>query len=154
MSLYREASRRRRLPLVAAGVALVVGLLAGYGIGRATAPEPTIAAALEDVSAELRTTGSALELLTIEYPQGVTDGRVTASTEYEAARADVRRARDAFERARDELEPIAPAATARASRLLASVAALVERKAAANLVEAAARAAERAVRDLPGGRPG
>lgn len=154
MSLYREASRRRRLPLLAAAAALVVGVLAGFAIGRATAPEPTAADALAGVEAELRTARDALELLAIEYPQGVSDGRVTAQTEYDAARADVQRARDAFGRARDDLAALAPAASARAGRLLAEVATLVERRASAAEVEARAGAADRALRELPGGQPG
>lgn len=154
MSLYREASRRRRLPLLVAAAALAVGVPTGFGIGRATAPEPTVADALERVRAELRTARDALELLAIEYPQAVSDGRVTAPTEYDAALADLRRARDAFERARDDLAAITPAAAARVDRLLADVAALVDRKAPAAQVAARAREAEQALRELPGGRPG
>lgn len=154
MSLYREASRRRRLPLLIAAAALAIGVPTGFGIGRATAPEPTVADALERVRTELRTARDALELLAIEYPQGVSDGRVTAPTEYDAALADLRRARDAFERARDDLAAINPTAASRVDRLLADLAELVDGKGPAAQVAARAREAERAIRDLPGGRPG
>ena len=48
MSLYRVASRRGRLGgLLLPTVAIVVGLLVGFLVGRASAAEPSLAEALE-----------------------------------------------------------------------------------------------------------
>jgi hypothetical protein len=151
MSLYREASRRRRLPLIAAVAALVVGLSAGFALGRATVPEPTISGALEDVSVDLSRARDALELLAIEYRQGVSEGRVTASTEYAAARTDLQTSRDSYANARDDVAVLAPGETKRVDRLLRELAALVELKAPPAAVAAKARETERALHALPGG---
>ena len=151
MSLYREVSRRRRLPLLAAAAALLVGIAAGFVVGRSTAPEPSVANALEKIAVDLDTARDALELVAIEYPQGVSGGRVTAPTEYDAANADLERSREAFERAQSGLGPLAVEDAAEVERMLVELAALVERKAPAPAVEAKARATERALRALPGG---
>jgi hypothetical protein len=82
-----------------------------------------------------------LELVGIEYPQAVHDGRVVAPTEYAAAKADVQRARDAVDRHRADIAAVAPAATARIDAALSAVAAAVATRAdEARLRAAVARA--------------
>jgi hypothetical protein len=154
MSLYRVASRRSRLlGLLVPLIALAVGLLVGFLLGRATAPEASIADALADPAADVAEARNALEVLTIEYPQAVSNGAVRAPTEYEAARADVRRARDALASA-DDLAALDPEGYRRASALLTEVAALVERKAGPAVVAARVRATDEALAELPGTRSG
>jgi hypothetical protein len=150
MSLYRVASRRGRLGgLLLPAVVLAVGLLVGFLIGRATANEPSLSEALAAPAARVAEARNALDVLTIEYPQAVSGGEVKEATEYDAARADVRRAQDALEDA-DDLEELDPQGYLRAAALVTDVADLVERKAPPAAVAARVRAADRALSELPG----
>ena len=154
MSLYRVASRRSRLlGLLVPFAALVVGLVVGVLVGRTTAPEPSLSDALAKPAADVDEARNALEVLTIEYPQAVANGEVRATTEYEGAQADVRRAQDALAAA-DDLEALDSAGYRRAVALLAEVAELVQRKAAAEAVAARVRAADEALGGLPGAASG
>ena len=145
MSLYRVASRRRRLVgLLVAAIALVVGRVSGLLVGRATAPEPSLSDMLADQAAHVAEARTALDVLTIEYPQAV-----SSATEYGGAQADVRHAQEALAAA-GGLEAVDPSGYRRATALVAEVAALVERKAPPAEVEARVRAAEEALAALPG----
>ena len=153
MSLYRVASRRGPLSVLLVPLgALVAGALIGLVIGRATAPERSLRDALAEPAENVAQARNALDVLTIEYPQAVSNGEVTAPTEYDAAVADVRRARDALASA-DDLEALDPDGYRRASEHLEDVAALVERKAPPAEVAAAVRSADEALAGLPGTRP-
>jgi hypothetical protein len=150
MSLYRVASRRGRLGgLVLPALVLVVGLLVGFLVGRATANEPSLAEALAAPAAHVTEARNALDVLTIEYAQAVSGGEVQQTTEYEAALADVRRAQDALGDAED-LGELDPQGYRRAAALVTDVADLVARKAPRAVVEARVRAADRALSELPG----
>ena len=95
MSLYRQAGRASgRTVLVAAAAALVVGLLAGFLLGRGTAPKPSLAERVADLRTSLAPAREGLELAATEYGQAVRSGRVVAPTEYGAAKSDVQRASD------------------------------------------------------------
>ena len=157
MSLYRVASRRSRLfGLLVPAIALVVGLVVGLLVGRATAPEPSLSDVLADEASHIAEARTALDVLTIEYPQAV-----SSPTEYGGAQADVRHAQDALAAAgvrdgRDrgvgsgDLEALDPSGYRRVSALVAEVAALVARKAPPAEVEARVRSAEEALAALPG----
>jgi hypothetical protein len=71
MALYISAGRRRRTAILVAVVALVVGVAAGFLIGRGTATT------VEDRIAEGREAGrkfaASLRVLPLEYEQAVTD---------------------------------------------------------------------------------
>lgn len=71
MALYISAGRRRRTAIVAAVVALIVGMGAGFVVGRSSATT------VEDRIAEGRAAGqrfaSSLRVLPLEYEQAVTD---------------------------------------------------------------------------------
>jgi hypothetical protein len=145
MSLYRVASRRSRLfGLLVPAIALVVGLGIGLLVGRTTAPEPSLSDVLADEASHVAEARTALDVLTIEYPQSV-----SSPTEYGGAQADVRHAQEALAAA-EGLGAVDPSAYRRATALVAEVAALVERKAPPAAVEARVRAAEEALAALPG----
>jgi hypothetical protein len=147
MSLYRVASRRSRLfGLLVPAIALVVGLGIGLLVGRSTAPEQSLSDALTDEASHVSEARTALDVLTIEYPQAV-----SSATEYGGAQADVRHAQEALAAA-DDLEAVDPSGYRRATALVAEVAALVARKAPPAEVEARVRAAEEALAALPGAR--
>jgi hypothetical protein len=88
-----------------------------------------------------------LELVGIEYPQAVHDGRVVAPTEYAAAKADVARAADAVDAARDDLRALGARRAAALERAVAALRAGVERRADPAEVDRLAAAATRALRE-------
>jgi hypothetical protein len=150
MSLYRVASRRRRpLALLVPAAVLLVGLLAGFVFGRMSAPDPTVEEALSEPAARVAEARTALDVLTIEYPQAVSNGAVRAATEYEGAQTDVRRAQDAL-RAAAELQALDPEGYRQADELLADIGRLVEQKAAPAAVEVQVRRANEVLASLPG----
>ena len=99
---------------------------------------------LADEASHIAEARTALDVLTIEYPQAV-----SSPTEYGGARADVRHAQDALAAAGD-LEALDPSGYRQATALVAEVAALVARKAPPADVEARVRSAEEALAALPG----
>jgi hypothetical protein len=129
MSLYREVGGGLRRIAIVAAVALVVGAVAGFVLGRATKGEPTLGEKLADVHDEYQKIPDALELLRIEYPQGVKGTDVVARTEYEAAKADVQRARDALSSVGDDLRAVGHVRVDLAGRQLRKLADLVEQPA-------------------------
>jgi hypothetical protein len=129
MSLYRQAGRTSSRTLgIAAAVALVVGLAAGFGLGRATAPKPTLAEKVADVRARLAPAREGIELTATEYGQAVRDGRVVAPTEYDAARADVKRAADAVAASRADLRALDPARAAALERAMSALSGAVSHR--------------------------
>jgi len=129
MSLYRQAGRTSGRTLVIAAVAaLVVGLIGGYLIGRATAPKPTLAEKVAGLRTSLGPAQEGIELSATEYPQAVRDGLVVAPTEYAAAQADVKRAQDAISGARADVRAIDPARADALERAVADLRAAIDAK--------------------------
>ena len=129
MSLYRQAGRTSgRTLLIAAVVALVVGLAGGYAMGRATAPERTLADNVADMREQLGPAAEGIELTATEYGQAIRDGRVVATTEYKAAQADVERANAAVASVRTELREFDAARAAALEQALAALGAAVDSK--------------------------
>jgi hypothetical protein len=149
MSLYRQPGRASaRTIALAVGIALLVGLLGGFGIGRATGgdDEPTISEAVATLRGDLRPALSGLGLVRIEYAQAVKDRRVAEPTEYAAAKADVARARAAVRASSDDLRALSPPQAAIAEQALAQLAAAVDAKAETAEVDRLAGQAETALR--------
>src|SRR5262245_30615535 len=139
MSLYREPGRRRWTWLVVVAVAAIVLLVIGFGIGRATAPEPSLESQLSDLAGQVAPAADALELVAIHYES-------TNETTREAARTQLDRGEELFGEVEDELTMVNPEGVAAAREAIDELAALVAAGAPVSEVEAAATAAEEAVR--------
>ena len=136
MSLYRQAGRTSgRTLLIAAVVALLVGLVGGYVLGRATAPDPTLAEKVGDLRTTLGPAAEGIELSATEYPQAVRNGRVVAPTEYQAAKADVQRAKDAVAGARADVRALDPSRAASVDQALDALGSAIDEKADPNQVK-------------------
>src|SRR5689334_24378145 len=136
MSLYRQAGRTSgRTLLIAAVVALLVGLVGGYVLGRATAPDPTLAEQVADLRTTLGPAAEGVELSATEYPQAVRNGKVIAPTEYQAAKADVQRAKDAIAGARADVRALDPSRAASLDQALDALGSAIDEKADPNQVK-------------------
>jgi hypothetical protein len=131
VSLYRQPGQaRRRRRVIAACAAAAIVVLAALAVVIAGGGGPPSHA--ERIAAARSAAGQALdglELVEIEYGQAVKGRRIVASTEYDAARADVQRAKDALVEHRDDLLALDPGVLARAERSLDDVARAVARRA-------------------------
>jgi hypothetical protein len=154
MSLYRQPGRvASRTLVLGVAAALVVGLGGGYAIGRATAPEKTLSGNVAELRGALRPAREGIELSATEYAQAVKGGRVVAPTEYQAATADVARARSAVAGARDDLRALDPHAAADLDAAVGALGAAIAAKAGAaevgRLSDRAGRALEAALPTAP-----
>jgi hypothetical protein len=136
MSLYRQAGRTSgRTLVIAAAVALLVGLVAGYALGRGTAPEATLADEVADLRTSLGPAAEGIELSATEYPQAVRNGRIVAPTEYPAATADVQRAKDTVAGARADVRALDPSRAASLDKALDALGSAIDEKAEPNQVK-------------------
>jgi hypothetical protein len=144
MSLYRQAGRARRRRRITIGVAAALVALIVLVVVLATAGSsgpPSRADRVQAARAAASQARDGLELLGIEYGQAVKGGRVAAPTEYEAAKADVQRARKALTDHAADLDAVDPPARRRADAALATLAAAVNQRADIAAVLRASRAA-------------
>jgi hypothetical protein len=147
MSLYREPGRRRAsiLVAVAAGFA-VLGGLAGFLIGSDGEEEANLGEALEEVQGEVRPALGELELVEIEYGEGVRGGQVVAETEYRASLDHAERARAAVDANAGDLRLLSPGDLGAAESALNELVRLAEGRAETARVSAAVAASDAAIR--------
>ena len=149
MSLYRQSGRTStRVLVIAAATAVVTGLIAGFAIGRVSAPDPSLADKVGELRTALEPADQGLELTATEYSQAVRDGRVAEPTEYAAAKADVQRVEDVIAATRADLRALDPAGAAALESAVRALSGDVDRRADPAAVQARSDAARRALRDL------
>lgn len=144
MSLYRQAGharRRRRIAVGAAVAAVAVVVLVVVLATSGGTSAPTHAQRAQAARSAAAEAGDGLDLLGIEYGQAVRGGQVLAATEYQAAQADVQRARKSLADHAADLDAVDPAAHRRADAALAALAAAVGRRADIAAALRSARAA-------------
>jgi hypothetical protein len=143
MSLYRQTrgpSARRTTIVLVTGIAV---LAAGFGLGRATAPEASLADNLASLRADASEITDALELVPLHYES-------TNTTTRQGARDQLARARERFADLEPDLRLLDAARAAAASRALSGLGRLVDEDAPSTEVEAAAARARDAVRAAAG----
>jgi len=116
MSLYRTTGGRSVGAIVAIGVvALLIGGVAGYLIGHAGQSSPTLTDGLANVQKTIRPAVDGIELITVEYPIGVKDGKVVVPAQLQGAKDQLAKVREAFTSAQPQLTVLDQAATAKAA---------------------------------------
>jgi hypothetical protein len=149
MSLYRQTGGRSSRLLVGVLVAgVLVGLAAGYLIGRGSVDEPSAAEVVADARAELQPVAAGLELVPIEYEGAWSDGKVTAPTEYKGAKEAVARAQADLAEAGEDMRAIDPAGYAAATEAVERLSAALTATAPPDKVEELATRASSAVESL------
>jgi hypothetical protein len=114
MSLYRSPGRRSIGALVAvAVVALVVGGVVGYLIGHGSPSSPTLTAGLTELQQTVRPAVDGIELVGVEYPIGVRDGKVVEPAQLQGAKDQLAKVREAFTSAQPQLQVLDQAAAAK-----------------------------------------
>jgi hypothetical protein len=148
MSLYRESGGGgwRRTALIG-GVALVVGLGGGFGLGRATAPDPTGGDLKARLADELRPVSSGLELVPTEYG----DVQAGEGGESVAVTQDLAAIRSGLAAARGDLQALDPAGLEALTRAVDALDQAVKNKASGADVKAKSAAAQQQLAALPGG---
>jgi hypothetical protein len=142
MSLYREAGRARRRRRIAIGVGIAALVLIVLIVVLATSGgPPSHADRVKSAKSAASEALDGLEVLSVEYGQAVSKGRVVAPTEYAGAKADVQRARTSLTDHQADFEAVNPAAYRRALAALGALAAAVARRADIAPAEQAARTA-------------
>ena len=127
MSLYRTTGGRSVGAIVAIGVvALLVGGVAGYLIGRAGQSSPTLTDGLANVQKTIRPAVDGIELITVEYPIGVKDGKVVVPAQLQGAKDQLAKVRETFDQAKADLTVLDPDGTAKAARDLDQLQAKLE----------------------------
>lgn len=105
MSLYRQVGGPSAGRLAAgAAVLLAVGLLIGFGAGRASAPEPGLDETVAELSDQVRPAVDALELVGLHYD----DPGSGSDVQREGARAQAQSAVDVLEANADDLRALDP----------------------------------------------
>jgi hypothetical protein len=149
MSLYRQTGGRSSRVLVGVlALGVLIGLVAGYLIGRGSVDEPSAAEVVADARAELQSVAAGLELVPIEYEGAWNDGKVTEPTEYKGAKEAVARAESDLAAAGEDMRAIDPAGYATAIQSVERLSTALDATAPPSKVTALAEEASTAVESL------
>jgi hypothetical protein len=147
MSVYRQAGGGAGGKVaLAAAVALLAGGGIGFLLGASREEEPSLADALAEVQEQVRPALNELELVTIEYGEAVSGGKVVAETEYQASLDHAERAQAAIDGAEAELRLISQGELDNIDRHLDQLMKLIEGRAPANQVDDVIARADAAIR--------
>lgn len=142
MSLYRQTGERSPAFLVALLLTgVLIGAVAGFVIGRGTADDPSLTERVEDARAELTPVAAGLELVPIEYEGAVSNGKITAQTEYEATQGAASRAAQELEASAEDMQAIDPAGYEAADQAISQLEAAIDAVAPPARIEALADSA-------------
>jgi hypothetical protein len=146
MSLYRQAGGGGIGRLAVAAVAfLLVGALAGYLIGHGGKDDPSLQDAVANVGDQVQPALRELEVIPIEYPQGVKAGAVAEPTEFQATLDHLMRAQDAFDSAAPDLKLLSPDDEAAAQAAMDKLSGAISAHVAPQEVETDAQQASAAI---------
>lgn len=139
MSLYRQVKRRNwRITAALALICVALGFASGFLVGKKSgAGQQSLSESVKQMQQDLASVLDGLELVTIEYPQSVKDGRIIAATEYKATQENIRRALDQYGKLHPELVAINSRKAGSAQPALKEVERLVQDRAPASKVDAA-----------------
>jgi hypothetical protein len=151
VSLYRQPGRAAtRTIVIAAVVALLVGLGAGYAIGHSGGGDSSLASELSDLRDRLAPAREGLELAPGEYAQGVSGGRVVSAAEYGGARDAVARAAQVVAANRADLRALSVARAAALGTAIDELASAMAQRADPQHVKRLAATAGAALRAAAG----
>jgi hypothetical protein len=139
--------------MLAAGIA---GILIGVGVGLALGggdDDSDPLAGVRDARSSLQQAAAVLDIVTVEYTEGVEDGRVASAPEYQGARRAIARSRELYADARPVLAYVDAELATRIDhafqRLALEASARVPEEELASDARALARSLENAI--APGG---
>ncbi len=135
MAIYRPPKPRLPAIVLAAVVGLLIGLGSGYLLGGAGRTDPVAAAA--ELRRSLAAAAGPLDVVMIEYQQGVQGGRVVDEDGYAGARGALVRSRTRFDEARPALEALAPRRAEAIARSYVRLSRLLDAQAGKQAVSAA-----------------
>ena len=105
MAIYRPPKARWPLAVATLIAGLLIGGLAGWALGSKD-PDPNEVAG--DIRTKLTQAATVLDVVPIEYDEGVEDGEVVSDAEYSAAGDAVDRSRTHYDEVAPALESLAP----------------------------------------------
>ena len=147
MSLYREAGARRKTVVIGAAIALLVALIGGFVLGRASVGEPKAQEVVERLRTQLEPVANGLELLPNEYEQA----QAGSGAEGVGVKGNVDRIETSLRGAMPDLDVLDPDGAKELEGAVSSLAGAVGGNAPPAQVKQLAAAASSALARVPGG---
>jgi hypothetical protein len=135
VAIYRPPRRKWRGAAAIGLVALIAGLSAGWFLGSRGSD---LDAAADEIGRTMLAAAGGLEVLSVEYRQSVSGGRVVAPTEFGGARGALVESRSTYDEVAGPLGRVDPSLADAIDSAYDRVRELVDRRAEPNEVDAAA----------------